>query len=655
VSGAVHANLAGLTNQTRRRADEQVFEAFKAGGGGFVPRHPVELRDAACRATGDGVAVTFAQSGASLQATIPALELPRDWQSFGSLRVETANGPQPVTLELAVVGARCRLSRRRRLGESERASVEVDLSDLPLAAGIRPPYEPGAVAFAATWEGGGAGREIIIRDLSLRPARRSPSACADRFGQRRSTNWPGKIRTVRELRASVGPEAETLAAMPLLPDRDKYGGWTTGPTFDATGFFRVDRDSDGRSWLVDPAGNPFWSLGITCVRTSDVTPVAARQHLFERLPSPNGRYAAAYTKDNRGREGLSFYCWNLLRKWGSVEAWRDRVLDRLEKWGINTIACWSDPQLLEQRRMPHVRFARARSRDAAGGPRSFPDVYDPAWAAWLDGRLAELAAPNRDDPWLLGYFIDNESPWRNMRLLAAPPEASLRTRWIEFVGQRFGSLASLNEAWATRFGDWEQVRLMTDDGLPAEGPVRQCLQAFEAEYADRYFGTIERLLRKHDPNHMYLGCRFVRAAPDEGIVRALGRHADVLSVNCYSLHPDRQEFEAWHRMSGDRPILIGEHHFALRSDRQLPPLYRSYTVQERREFYVRFVREWARMPFSVGCHWFQHADQPITGRASNGENQLIGFVDITDQPHPELVTAAREAAERIYPWHAGAQ
>lgn len=51
---------------------------------------------------------------------------------------------------------------------------------------------------------------------------------------------------------------EALGADPSL-DRDRFGGWK-GRAFEATGFFRVEKDD--RWWLVTPEGNAFLSFGI---------------------------------------------------------------------------------------------------------------------------------------------------------------------------------------------------------------------------------------------------------------------------------------------------------------------------------------------------------------------------------------------------------
>jgi hypothetical protein len=45
-------------------------------------------------------------------------------------------------------------------------------------------------------------------------------------------------------------------------------------------------------------------------------------------------------------------------------------------------------------------------------------------------------------------------------------------------------------------------------------------------------------------------------------------------------------------------------------------------------------------------------DQPATGR-NDGENYNIGFVDVTDRPYTELITAAKETFRRILSVHSG--
>jgi hypothetical protein len=46
-------------------------------------------------------------------------------------------------------------------------------------------------------------------------------------------------------------------------------------------------------------------------------------------------------------------------------------------------------------------------------------------------------------------------------------------------------------------------------------------------------------------------------------------------------------------------------------------------------------------PYIVCTHWFQLADQAVTGRP-DGENYQAGFLTVGDSPQQEIVRVARE-------------
>jgi len=46
-------------------------------------------------------------------------------------------------------------------------------------------------------------------------------------------------------------------------------------------------------------------------------------------------------------------------------------------------------------------------------------------------------------------------------------------------------------------------------------------------------------------------------------------------------------------------------------------------------------------------------DEPLTGRAYDGENYNIGFLTVTDTPYPELVAAARAIYRQAYRQRSG--
>ncbi len=685
----VTANLRNLADPKHYAASDR-YEGFQAGGGGMVQREQVSRAFAAIHITDGAIGLRFDRSDGKVEATTQVLELPASWKGYNILAATVEAREKPLTLELTVVGARSRLTHQALVEPGRLTHVAINLVDLPLTAGIRAAYEPPAVRFVGLWDGDekltdyqratrGSSKdlgdalpdvppasaephELIVHELKLVPREEDakPRPCVDRFGQRINAMWPTKVNDENQLLASRDRELQDLAELPAPTDRDAFGGWTGGPTFDATGFFYVHQ-VDGVWWMVDPLGNPFYSIGTTGVRTTDNTIPDGREELYQELPPKDGRYASVWldptqgSRNDRGgkMQGISFYRWNILRKYGSKEGWRDRVCARFKKWGFNTIANWSEDVMLDQEMVPHVRATQTRDDRFPLITRQFADVFDPQWAKLLDEKFAEEVAPFRDNPWVLGFFVDNESHWRNCRLLTAPRDFAVRHRWREFCKEQFGNdLAACGKAFGRTFSEWDEVASMEGDRVADDGtPGQEVMTKFEALFAETMFEGVKTTLKKHAPNHLYLGCRFVRAMPHPSIVEANGRHADVVSINCYDLYPRPAQFDVWYAVAG-RPLMMGEHHFPLLSPRQLPPLYAAFTAEERGPLYVQFIREWASRPYSVGDHWFQHADQAATGRGMDGENQTVGFVDIADQPHRELVEAAREATANLYQWHA---
>ena len=102
-----------------------------------------------------------------------------------------------------------------------------------------------------------------------------------------------------------------------------------------------------------------------------------------------------------------------------------------------------------------------------------------------------------------------------------------------------------------------------------------------------------------------------------------------------------------------RPVIIGEFHVGA-LDRGLfhPGLVAAIDQHERGDLH-RLCQERAEEPGLVGCHWFQYVDEPLTGRAYDGENYNIGFLTVTDTPHPELVAAARAIHRQTYQQRSG--
>jgi agarase len=173
--------------------------------------------------------------------------------------------------------------------------------------------------------------------------------------------------------------------------------------------------------------------------------------------------------------------------------------------------------------------------------------------------------------------------------------------------------------------------------------------AFAGLVAARYFTVTVDAIKTANPNHLALGARFAYPPPPE-VIAAAGRHLDVISFNCYDNDPSRAT-AAFAQQK--KPCLIGE--FSFRSvDSGLPNSNGAgpcvATQAERALRYGNYAATAFKHHAIVGCHWFEHADQPAEGRF-DGENSNFGVVTINDDIYAELtsaMTACNGVAEEIH-------
>ncbi|MCS7237893.1 MAG: beta-galactosidase [Thermoguttaceae bacterium] len=482
----------------------------------------------------------------------------------------------------------------------------------------------------------------------------------DRFGQYIHGEWPGKIQSEEDLKRQRELEEEDLRQNPGSSDWDTYGGWLKGPTFQATGHFYPVKHQ-GKWWLVDPEGRLFWSHGVDCVRaTTATTPLTDRLHYFAELPPRQGPFAAFYGRASwaphgyyQGKGTYETFCFsgaNLLRKYGPEWETVHAALAhrRLRSWGLNTIGNWSGPEVYTLRQTPYVVTLGSGRRPIEGSSGywgKFPDPFDAEFVAPLEKAMTREANASGQDPWCVGYFVDNELSWGDelalgLATLQSPAEQPAKRVFVDLLQQKYGSIEALNGAWGSSYSSWEEL-LQSTKG-PDRARAKEDLGEFTYRIAAEYFRRIREVLKKYAPNKLYLGCRF--AWVNERAIRAAAEFCDVVSFNRYDI--DLVDFRLPEGI--DRPVIIGEFHFgALDRGMFHTGLQESATQAERAEAYRRYVTSALVHPAIVGTHWFQYQDQATTGRG-DGENYQIGFVDVCDTPYPELRSAARFIGQKMY-------
>ena len=211
-------------------------------------------------------------------------DLPADWTDYNYLVMEMkASSPQRFALTLYSTN----LTQRRHVHPLPnvwiRAAVPLQYYRQPNRAGFDL-ASVGKVARDSFWIGTGGtygplnavtaigvsmqtplGKPTLeIRSVSL--AKEDPGSglldlkpVVDEFGQWIPADWPGKVKSLAQLKQEWAAEEASLR--PGDFGFCQYGGYLNTKA-KATGFFRVEQ-ADGRWWFIDPDGHHFFSTSST--------------------------------------------------------------------------------------------------------------------------------------------------------------------------------------------------------------------------------------------------------------------------------------------------------------------------------------------------------------------------------------------------------
>ena len=163
---------------------------------------------------------------------------------------------------------------------------------------------------------------------------------------------------------------------------DRFGGWT-GRRFDATGYFRVQKDD--RWWLVTPEGNAFLSFGINHLHSDLWRQEFNRETWQKRLGVED---FDDWPKFNSG-----------LRQW---------FLNTCRQWGFNTAGVHTSLNVINRPEpamayMRPIKFVDIPHWKTDVPDSNFLDVFSDAFASHCDALAKESVSP--EDPFLLGYSM----------------------------------------------------------------------------------------------------------------------------------------------------------------------------------------------------------------------------------------------------------
>ncbi|MBR1678394.1 MAG: hypothetical protein IJ701_02940 [Bacteroidales bacterium] len=447
----------------------------------------------------------------------------------------------------------------------------------------------------------------------------------DEFGQWNLGEFEDKVHSEGELKEAWAAEDAEIASF-SDPRVSKYGGDLSRRTR-ATGYFRVEK-IDGKWWFVDPEGYLF--LSISSNGTSPFGGGAPRRPQGDnrrpgqgdaaRRPAQPEPIQGLYPEG--GVKNLRALRFGDNEEEAFAKATK-LVADRMDLWGMNTIGNWSSRDVIALNRKPFM--ISLGGIGIQGGILGMPDVYADGFAAQVEEGVRRSVEPYRRNPLLIGWFVGNEPTWSNKEL-----------RLCELIMEA---------------DDARPLKQALVRYLQQHGDTPQSRTAFVYETFERFLATVQKALRKYDPNHLNLGIRYGSGVPTPEVLALSKKYFDVYSFNNYGIQPNLRNMDIIYEATG-MPMIIGEYHFGT-TDRGLgESLVRVVSQEDRGLAYRNYTEKAFSHPALIGTSWFTWYDQPFFGRG-DGENYNIGLLDVTDRPYKWMVKAIRAVADDCYDVHDG--
>jgi len=394
---------------------------------------------------------------------------------------------------------------------------------------------------------------------------------------------------------------------------DKWGG-RMDRSAPATGFF-CTKKIDGRWWAIDPLGHFYLHKALVEVGVASSSAAKAA-------------FASLY-HDKAG--------------------WITKTSEMMQQDGFNGAGAWSDVESIRHSPLQSdhpiaytlnldVMSSYGRSR---GGLHTVPghagylgDVifaFDPGFASFVDEDVKKKVAPLVKDPALFGYFSDNEMPIARNNL----------DRYLALPHKEPGYLA------AKKWMDEHHAGVPTDD-------LRIEFLGYEV---DRYASLVAAAIRKYDPHHMYIGCRFnAQALLAPEVFAAMGKYADAISANYYYINneppswnswtPDVDQLAVWEQ-AANKPIIITEF-YAKGRDSGMPNRsgggWLVATQEQRGDYYQNFALALLQSKDVIGWHWFKYQDNDPndTGAELSNRDANKGVLNTGFQPYVPLLERMKQ-------------
>ena len=320
--------------------------------------------------------------------------------------------------------------------------------------------------------------------------------------------------------------------------------------------FQLD-EIQGRHVLVDPAGDPFFSLGVNHIN--------------------------AIQEDSK---------YDLLDKnfKGSWDAYSSAAVADLKAWNYNTAGYGSPKEIYPLIAYMEDSFLERNSNYLSNEEFFYPDIFDPKVKAEKLNKLQWMCR-NKNNPNLIGYYWTDTPQW--------DLERSLRTRGTNWV-------IAIRELPAQAPGKIRYERYLTDcvqDGVTATD------EGFLSIIAKEHYKLIGEATRRLHPNALIFGERYLMNDHPQVVLEAAMPYIDVLSIQPGDDKFEEEYFDALYT-SYEKPIIICDHQCSFPTSEYSKTMWKQLESESAvAEMYRNYVAAAVAKPYIIGYHRCQYIDR----------------------------------------------
>ena len=398
---------------------------------------------------------------------------------------------------------------------------------------------------------------------------------------------------------------------------DEYGGIMIDALRQEDKGFFYTKKINGRWFIIDPLGYPYINVGLSLIDYSLNGSETQAQYALDKYDTYEN-WAVETTK--QVRDGFGFNSTFSPRE--EVTAVADGLPYMKPVTGVMS------------------NYALAKGGKMKAIENNVMPVFEPDFVDYANYNIKEAVAGFVNDPRIIGYTADNELPI-DLAMLDSALSIS-HTNPINYY---------------TYACTWTWFVNMTGKESPTYDDITDELRDLYRSFVyDRYFYVVSNAFEQADPNHMYMGCKFlpyVKDSDSKWIFAFAAQHVDVMTVNWYFCW--EPETEAIYNIEkyGDLPFIVTEFYTkagdaTITSEEGSPTLGNTSgagwyvaTQTDRADYYDSFTIKLLESNGCVGWQWFHYMDNdPNSGTGDSTSvdsnkgicrSDLTYYTELTDR------------------------